>query len=497
LCTKASKKRNDFLPMAPLNVGFLQQTMTLMQRRSTPGVGSANGIEDNKKVQAKTPFTRNSAAYAILAFFFFVGLILNRSASPTLVDGSISSSSSGSLGLVIEPGAEVVIKFDKNESGEVSLGPHRLSLVVEKSCNNPSVWMRLEGDSLVVVNLLEDSSSPTWSGSFSLPIEGRYQVVAYWYGCNGNGADVSTLKLHSFSAKGASAADTAALEESPSLFPHSAWISSSKFQRTESVSQPYIWLDPNLAPQSASLSKISSSVFSMESTAGGNKFYSFSELSNYEIVCFVGSESSNKIFKSFMEIRPMINQHQRPFKFHYHRITSFVNPDQEWNEEEKTRFRKCKQIFVSLDEMQEPISQDEYIRQVKEFIDHLTKAFPDTTFPIWMFTVMQSPTKSSNCHTPTLPRTSDHPCNDVLKGLFQEGSFPERVHLLDNTDISLPHLGENSDDITAVVALRMFVLVGKRVKEWREKGQIGTIKGLVRGDETEPNFELVPYTGWN
>jgi hypothetical protein len=483
--------------MAPLNVGFLQQTMALMQRRATPGVGAANVIEDIKKGQSKTPFTRTSAAYAILAVFSIVGLILNRSASPTLVDGSISASSSGSLGLVIAPGAKVLIKFDENESGEISLGPHRLSLVAEKSCKNLRVWMRLEGDSLVVVNLLEDSSKPSWSGSFSLPIQGDYQLVAYWYGCNGKGADANTLNLHSFSAKGASATDTAALDESPSLFPHSAWISSSKFQRIESVSQPYIWLDPNVAPQSASLSKISSSVFSMASTAGGNNFYSFSELSNYEIVCFVGSESSYTIFKSFMEIRPMINQHQRPFKFHYHRMTSFVNPDQEWNAEEKGRFRKCKQIFISMDELQEPISQDEYTRQVKRFIHHLTKAFPDDTFPIWMFTVMESPTKSSKCHTPTLPRTSDHPCNDILKALFQAGSFPERVYLLDNTDLSLPRLGDNSDDIAAVVALRIFVLIGKRVKEWREKGQIGTIKGLVRGDVTEPNFELVPYTGWN
>ena len=68
---------------------------------------------------------------------------------------------------------------------------------------------------------------------------------------------------------------------------------------------------------------------------------------------------------------------------------------------------------------------------------------------------------------------------------------------MDNTDISLPQLGENALDVFSVIALRIFVIVGKRVQEWREAGQVGHVNGLTRGDKEEPNFELVPYTGWN
>jgi hypothetical protein len=116
-----------------------------------------------------------------------------------------------------------------------------------------------------------------------------------------------------------------------------------------------------------------------------------------------------------------------------------------------------------------------------------------------MFTVSESPISPTNCQPPFyLPRTSDHPCNDVLKDLFDRTKklFPDRVQLLDNTPISLPQLGQNPEDVKAAIALRIFVLVGKKVKEWRESGQHGAIDGLHRGDVVEPNFELVPYE-WN
>jgi hypothetical protein len=84
-----------------------------------------------------------------------------------------------------------------------------------------------------------------------------------------------------------------------------------------------------------------------------------------------------------------------------------------------------------------------------------------------------------------------------LKKLFRESPFPSRVQLLDSTEITLPQLDENRKDVVAAIALRIFVFVGKQVKEWRASGQVGKQSGLVRGDKTEKNFELSPYTGWN
>ena len=80
--------------------------------------------------------------------------------------------------------------------------------------------------------------------------------------------------------------------------------------------------------------------------------------------------------------------------------------------------------------------------------------------------------------------------------MFQKSPFPERVRFLDSTEISLPQLGENPKDVATAIALRIFVFVGKQVAAWRDKGQIGDVEGLRRGDQLEPNFELVAYTGW-
>ena len=106
---------------------------------------------------------------------------------------------------------------------------------------------------------------------------------------------------------------------------------------------------------------------------------------------------------------------------------------------------------------------------------------------------------ASSCHSPERPRSTDHPCNDVIKSLFRPGDerFPSMVHLMDNTDLVLPQLGQNRENVLANIAMRVFVAVGKGVSEWRAMGQIGLIDGLHRNDTVEPNFELVPYEGWN
>lgn len=384
----------------------------------------------------------------------------------------------------------------KSEQSAISLGPHKVVLAAAKSsCPSLGFWLHAEGDALATALLIEDGDS--WIGSISFPISGiSYELVAYWRGCDGQAQEVRLVLKKDILAQGDSPATTGA---TTTPYPNAAWISSNKFDYS-GTKPPYIWHDPSVATTEATLIKTSSSLVSKEgATFKESGFYSFGQLSNYELVCWVGSKSAEDSRLAFLEERHEISPHQRPFKFHIYPISSFVQPDLAWTDDSKTRFRKCKHILVSLDEIQTSLTQKEYADQVTVFVQHLLKAFPDETFPIWMFTVNESPRQATNCRGPFyLPRTSDHPCNDALKDLFDstKKTFPERVHLLDNTALSLPQLVENRGDVFAAIALRIFVLVGKKVGEWRRSNQIGQIDGLHRGDNIEPNFELVAYEGW-
>jgi hypothetical protein len=394
----------------------------------------------------------------------------------------------------IETGVKVIVKFEELEAGtkKVSLGPHKATLIVKKACQNPGLWMRFEGDALVPILLREGGT--IWDGSFTLPVEGNFSLVAYWHGCDGSGELQRRTILTTVVAQDIAMIDS----RTQSLFPSAAWISSKTFTQAEDIiSQPYVLHNPQIPSTAANLLRTSESVVAKESaTFSETIFYQFEDLSNYELVCWIGSDSAELLRSSFLQLRSLVDALQRPFKFHYYESKSFTHPDASWTQETKERFRKCKHILISMDEVQRPTTQTEYIQQVTTFINHLLKAFPDETFPIWMFAVMESPTKPTNCLNPSLPRSSDHPCNTALKELFRVSPFPERVRFLDSTEISLAQLGENPKDMATAIALRIFVFVGKQVAEWRDKGQIGGKKGLQRGAHFEPNSEIVAYTGW-
>jgi len=208
------------------------------------------------------------------------------------------------------------------------------------------------------------------------------------------------------------------------------------------------------------------------------------------------------IRRAFLDLRGQIQPGQRPFKFHYYNMSSFEHPDRDWEDEQRKKLRKCKHILVSLDENAVPMTQGEYRDQILTFIGHLLKVVHDKTCPIWFLSANELPMQASNCRDPRiLPRTTDHPCNDVLKDLFlsraKDAIFPrEQVRFLDNTDLSAPRFDEDRDAVLAVIAIRIFVLVGAQVTEWRAMGQEGKIDGLHRNGAVEPNFELVPYQGW-
>jgi hypothetical protein len=204
---------------------------------------------------------------------------------------------------------------------------------------------------------------------------------------------------------------------------------------------------------------------------------------------------------AFLDLRSYIFPGQRPFKFHYYNSTAFVKPDRRWDDETKKRIRKCKHVFVSIDEPSEPVAQGLYVDQVRTFAHHMAHVLhDDATFPIWLLSVSEPPMRATNCLPPLiLPRSTDHPCNDALRHVFaQRELLPPNVHFMDNTDLSLPHFDdpERRADVIAVIAFRMYVVVGKGVADWRAAGQKGDIKGLHRNGTLEPNFVLEPYVGW-
>ena len=460
---------------------------TLIKRANhlSAGGDSSDSTDHVKRKEVKNrPLSLNGGVLLALLIFAAFTMFRDPDSEPL-----------GASSFDICPGVKLYLNFDKLDISEViTLGTHHVTFTVKNRPEDLRLWMRVTGPSLIGV-YLEESKTGHWKGNFSLPMEGNYKVVVYATGCDGSSIPVQANMPIEFLAQGQQRKVASMV---PRRFPDSVWIARKEFDTlNKTISQPYIWIDQEISPRTSSLTSISNSVLAFDGTLGENKTYSFGQLSNYEIVCWIGSESAEKLHSAFLELRPIISQGQRPFKFHYHKIQNFVNPARDWEEENKKRFRKCKHVLISLDEMETKVSQEEYRQQVFRFIRHLLKAFPDETFPIWMFTVIESPISADNCHSPFLKRTSGHHCNEVLKELFQTASFPDRVQLLDNTDLSFPQLGDNKEDIVAVVALRIFVLVGKRVQEWRAAGQTGTSKGLKKGDELVPNFDLVPYTDWD
>jgi hypothetical protein len=499
MCTVLKKTMDSFRISTP---GPSQTTR--MRRLHSGSVPRSRRAQDDEHLKKDSSRRGGPKRRAVLASISTLLLLLYLVPLPDSLKNlqSLTKDVSHGVSLEVAPGVRLLVDFGpiKDAAAEaeavLSLGPHTAKLLLERPCDNPKFWLRAEGDALVTVNLSASSNSDnSMSGTFAFPIAGKYELVGYWYGC---GSETKQVKIR---VKSVTATGTAVpiSNTTTSMYPPSAWISSKKFSQFDSqtTTQPYIWHDPQVSPASATLLKTGSTILSKEGTVSQSGFYDFESLSNYELVCWVGSESAQLLRNSFMQVRPLLFKHQRPFKFHMYPIDYFEKPDRNWEEATKPRLRKCKHILVSLDELKQPVSQSEYINQVQTFINHLLKVMPDETFPIWMFTVFESPAEASNCLPQSLPRTSDHPCNVALKSLFQDSPFPKRVQLLDTTELVLPQLGENKADVAAAIALRIYVFVGKKVQEWRDKGQKGTVSGLERGGKTEPNSEMVPYTGWS
>ena len=427
-----------------------------------------------------------------------------------------------------------------------SKGPHGIKVETDFDCDDDVVssspiYIRIVGDALVDVPLLQVKAK-TWVGSFTLPVGGKFQLQSNWVGCgngdeneNENVDDSKTerdreIQYYKFQVDEDADADVDEEQKdglplgraaeytntSNALFTKGAWLLASnvKTDKPELItSHKYVWADPKKAAGKIEETSIyiekNKSIVLKESVLTDTHGYGmFEKLSNYEVVCWIGSKSAETAWQTFLDMRPNLFPNQRPFKFHYYPSTSFVTPATNWDESKLQQvtpynaFRKCKQIFVSLEEpdplpiTQKVPSQGEYRDQVVTFIKHLLNAFnEEETFPalIWMMTVNESVIHPHNCHTPILKKSTNHPCNDALKDIFHHSPFPDRVRLFDNTDLAAPMWGHGNDDINAAIALRTYVIVGNQVKIWRDAGMSGGINGLSINDVTKPNYDLIKY----
>lgn len=458
--------------------------------------------------------------------------------------------------------ATVVFELQKTNGAvdtTVPTGRHTAHVFFNKQdCLNPRFGVRLQGDKgfLVPVLLVESDSHPKqqWSGSFNIPVEGVYRVEAMWFGCDLEDdqegidmitatADATKASVIEFEAVGPT---TFPARQFPLSFEHdprsigegatfsdSVWMSTDDmaFVKPKSMEPrtdtnvtvrvteytKYLLVDSsiNFIPDSSDLMILDDAetnlrtIISRRGTlTSSEKTYQFNEVGNYELVCFFGSGTGKILYDHFMKLLKanMVVSGVRPFKFHYYKVTNLIHPDIDWYHggkvDKRGTCRKCKHIILSVDELDEgPLSQADFQRQYRTFVKHLQKLMDDVTFPIWLLTNNEAAATASNCLPPyVLPRSTDHPCNDVIKDLVKSGTFENRVNLMDNTDLTLPFFDDKAlqhrDQIVANIALRIFVLVGKGVTDWRERGQHAWADGLHRNGTVEPNFKLVPYN-WN
>jgi hypothetical protein len=406
----------------------------------------------------------------------------------------------------LEENVGLSINLQRALGKNFTMGPHEATLVIAKPCKDPRFVLRLVGDEAIISAPIVQLSPYLWKGEFQVPFPGSYIMEPRWYGCEvASPAGVNTkggveykgestkIMVSGVKEAGKMKPITQTHSSMPHLFPEGFWatpklyadrLPNVKFwvSRAMGLTQPHML---------NSASVLGASAVAKEATPVRTEF---GELSNYELLCWVGSHSADIIWESFKSLRDGIAKHQKPFKFHYYPMDSFEQPDRDWTDENKLRFRKCKNLIISVDELKDQITQEDYKHQVAIFLGHLVKAFDDASFPIWMLTVNLSPVSSAAmCTSPKL-RTNHHPCNDALFELFDGKSlFPERVRLLDNTDLTSPLLDEGLQDAVAIIAMRIYAIAGDQVRAWRKAGQKGTKDGLQRNGKLEPNIDYPVY----
>ena len=222
----------------------------------------------------------------------------------------------------------------------------------------------------------------------------------------------------------------------------------------------------------------------------------FDQLSNYELVCWIGDHDAAIYFETFLKLYPAAGSRgQRPFKFKYLKLTNVYRPG-EYIEGTET-FVKCKILFISL-EVDEGISYEAYGQQVETLVGHFQRSHPEPSleFPAYIITPRsssQAPNKPLCAHmsNSTIRRWPHQiaKCTEVLHQLVARlAPFDRRVRLLEVSSetetfwqMYQSRDGISGDEldalISATVAFRCLEAIASQVKRWRNMSQIGVVQG--------------------
>jgi hypothetical protein len=481
---------------------------------------SEKGADDDKEVKpgwtTKGALLRVAIAALMILMLAFLSAVTNGDEKSSLAVAASSVSSTAKtlpLADVTEvlaenlPGSVVVHLYMQKNNHLNSLGPHKVIITHPSTCTDSRVWIRLVGDSLIALDLIHDKKESLWRGHFTVPLPGTYAMQVEWLAClDGSKSSIryqgaSALTFGNAACNPGDAGDDCALLTSRNshLFPTGVWISKRAINTTRQLTSNFIWF-AHQDPYAIHTIPITTDAFfpagdkavvHKESTPIPSYF---SDLSNYELVCWIGGDTAADLRQSFLDLRPNIAKNQRPFKFHYYNVTDLMHADKHWGD--VSAFYKCKTILVLVDQVDEGnIAQQAYRDQLTHFIKHMLQVVPDDTFSIWLLTLTEPAVTPTLCTAPTMPLTLHHPCNDVIFDLIDSGIFPSRVKAFDNTDISRSmfeggHPNElGTNEVYATIALRTFALIGATVAAWRKVGQQGTKDGLKRNGLLEPNVK--------
>ena len=241
----------------------------------------------------------------------------------------------------------------------------------------------------------------------------------------------------------------------------------------------------------------------------------FGDLSNYELVCWLGDKDAATYRRAFLDLYPLMNAgNQRPFKFHYLNLTDMADPTKDFSDASHRTYTKCKIFFVSygVDRLYTDISPQAYGHEVETLLHHIEKSHSDQTFPVWFLTSRSSTPDATMGCTERLGlggRTPDrvHEFNEEIRRLFRDehsgkSRFQTRIHLMDNVDITEAfwHVSTNRGDvnmmekqITAAVAMRCMEKIAEQVELWRRAKQRGIKDGLQRNGTLIPNPTFIQY----
>jgi len=238
---------------------------------------------------------------------------------------------------------------------------------------------------------------------------------------------------------------------------------------------------------------------------------SFEQLSNYELVCFVGDDDAQQYYRAFMSLYPLISNGQRPFKFKYLELKDVTNIAKDLSQTDT--YKKCKIIFISygVDRFDTEITAETYGVEVQTVLDYIRKTHSDERYDrsAWFLSPRSSSPMPTSCietqgRTPYLIHSAINELHNILneKQLSRIDQAEPHIHFMDNSDIteSLSYISNEIDDsnnqhimdsqISSVVAMRCIEKIAQTVKEWRSNQQVGVINGVMKDGKLIPNSEL-------